>query len=101
MRKVKINKSYNRDFNSFEEVTYCYIHIENEEIRVKLKRDGTKLNMSFTFKNQIYHSKELICTGHEYYVGASDIEFENIILHEIDKDNIGECINRMFDYLYD
>lgn len=101
MKKREINKSYNRDFKSFDKITSCYIHIENKEIPVYLKRDGTKLNMSFTFKNQGYHSKELICTGQQYLVDASFIEFDNIIIHKIDKDNIAECVNKMFDNLYD
>lgn len=97
----KINKAYNRDFNFLEENTYCYIHIEHEEIRVNLRRDKTKLNMSFMFKNQRYLAKEIICTAAQFLVHASLIEFDNIMINEIDKDNIAECINKMFDNLYE
>ena len=84
MRKSKLNKSFDRDFESYKTNTICYIHSDNIEIPVKLNREGNKLNMKFSVNDTLYISKEIICAGQNDYFDLSRIEFEGITLRDTD-----------------
>lgn len=100
MKKKKLDKFFDRDFNPLKNETICYVHKDNEEIPVFIKRQNNNIfKLRFSFKNQLYISQEIIIKNENDLVDSSRIIFDGIVLNNIDMKNLSDCINKMVDNL--
>lgn len=99
---MKKRKSFNRDFNAFENRTTCYIHYENIEIPVYICRERNTIKLNFTFNKKTYSSEEIEIFRSSDLISSdlNVISFNGIVIKDTDRRNLASCIDRMFDNVF-
>jgi len=91
-------------FKVTENPSYLFIHIDNHKIKVRIffesSEKGTTFKVDFIFENKNYKT-ELHVTQRNNIFYDDDINFQDIELHDIDKQNIADCLNEIMEHYFD
>jgi hypothetical protein len=92
----------NRSISNPNNSTFELIHINNEKVKVRITLSSAFIvTLDFTFKMKHYSLELAPISNKEVSFNSNDINFKEIELHIIDKNNLANKVNQLLDQAFD